>query len=223
MPSETPPRAAAALLRLEEVAPTPWKNGGGRTRELCVFPPDSDLASFAWRVSIAEVDADGAFSAFAGIDRTIVLLDGPGFRMHMEGAGDQAGHDLSERFVPFAFAGEAAVTVALHGGATRDFNLMVRRSEADGRVAIVTASGRLPDDTVLLYVAQGGLELVDADGASLRLDAGMAVRLRAACASPEVRCDKETVAIAVRIVLRMQASFLRYGLRPTQDGRKTRN
>ena len=204
MPSEMLSGAVAALLHLADVAPTPWKNGGGRTRELCVFPPDSDLASFAWRVSIAEVDADGAFSAFAGIDRTIVLLDGPGFRMHVEGAGDQAGHDLRERFVPFAFAGEAAVSVALHGGATRDFNLMVRRSEADGQVALVTASGRLPADTVLLYVAQGGVELVDADGASLRLDAGTAARLRAACVPPELRCDKETVAIAVRIALRMQ-------------------
>ena len=196
------PDAIAALLHLEELAPMPWKNNGGRTRELCVFPPDSDLASFVWRVSIADVDADGAFSAFTGIDRTIALLDGPGFRMHMDGsdsgdAHDQ--HDLCEPFAPFRFAGEAAVAVTLHGGATRDFNLMVRRSDAGGELAIVTASGKLPADTVLLFAAQGSVTLTAADGASHRLDTGAAARFRDGCALPDIRCDAAAVAIAVRI------------------------
>jgi len=196
------PDAIAALLHLKELVPMPWKNKGGRTRELYVFPPDSDLTSFVWRASIADVDADGAFSVFPGIDRTIVLLDGPGLRMHMDAAGDQAAHDLCAPFAPFRFAGEAAVAVTLHGGATRDFNLMVRRSDAAGELAIVTASGQLPSDTALLFVAQGSVALTDAVGASHCLEAGAAARFLDDCTLPDIQCDVATVAIAVRILRR---------------------
>jgi environmental stress-induced protein Ves len=194
--------AIAGVLQLDEVVPMPWKNKGGRTRELCVFPPASDLASFVWRASIADVDADGAFSAFDGIDRTIVLLDGPGFRMHVNTAGTRTVHDLSEPFAPFRFTGEAAVAVALHGGATRDFNLMVRRSRAEGALAVLTASGPLPADTVLLHVAQGSVRLHSAEraeGAAERLAAGATVLFRDGSVLPQLQCERGAAVIAVRI------------------------
>lgn len=41
---------------------TPWKNGGGETREIVSVPsPD---APFLWRASIATLQSDGPFSAF---------------------------------------------------------------------------------------------------------------------------------------------------------------
>src|SRR5436853_5944959 len=56
---------------------TTWKNGGGRTTEIAAYPPDAGLEHFAWRASIADIERSGPFSAFAGIDRTLVLLQGP--------------------------------------------------------------------------------------------------------------------------------------------------
>ncbi len=53
---------------------TPWKNGGGVTREIVCQPPGAGLAAFDWRVSIATIASDGPFSLFAGIDRVITLL-----------------------------------------------------------------------------------------------------------------------------------------------------
>ncbi|MCX7514523.1 HutD/Ves family protein [Frateuria hangzhouensis] len=148
------------ILNLRDCPARSWKNGQGRTRELAVDPPGAGMDDFLWRVSVAEVDSAAPFSAFPGIDRTIVLLDGAGFAMAL---GDGRTHALTEPFAPFAFPGEAQVAVTLAGGATRDFNLMVRRQRARGKVSV----WRDPADvvpgphTVLLYCAQGRLQLDD--------------------------------------------------------------
>ncbi|MBJ7221442.1 MULTISPECIES: HutD/Ves family protein [unclassified Brenneria] len=104
----------------ESLPVTRWRNGGGETREIVSFPPQS--ASFAWRASIASIAASGAFSLFPGVDRVITLLEGEGVALTAPGAFDQqlALHQ------PFAFAGEAAVHACLSGPESLDFNVMTR-------------------------------------------------------------------------------------------------
>jgi hypothetical protein len=149
------------ILHLHDCPARPWKNGLGRTRELAVEPPGAGMEDFLWRVSVAEVDSAAPFSAFPGIDRSIVLLDGAGFRMTMD---DGRTHALTEPFVPFAFAGEARVAVTLAGGPTRDFNLMLRRGQARGHVAVwrQPADCVLQASTALLFCARGQLRIDDA-------------------------------------------------------------
>jgi environmental stress-induced protein Ves len=149
-----------SILRLRDFPARPWKNGLGHTRELAVEPAGAGAEDFLWRVSVAEVDSAAPFSAFPGIDRTIVLLDGDGFTMVLDG---ERSHALTEPFVPFDFAGEAQVAVTLSGGPTRDFNLMVRRGLARGRVSVwrEPADCDLGQETVLLFCARGRLLLED--------------------------------------------------------------
>ncbi|NMW25795.1 HutD family protein, partial [Rhodanobacter denitrificans] len=89
------------IIRLADCPSQPWKNGLGRTREIAVQPSAAGGDGFLWRVSVAEVDSAAPFSAFAGIDRQIVLLDGAGFTMTLD---DGRVHALTTPFVPFAFA-----------------------------------------------------------------------------------------------------------------------
>ena len=147
-----------SILRLDDCPARPWKNGMGRTRELAVVPAGAGMDDFLWRVSVAEVDSAAPFSAFPGIDRTIVLLEGEGFVMALD---DGRTHALTEPFAPFAFRGEAQVSVTLAGGATRDFNLMVRRDRARGGIRVWRHGdhARLQGQTVMLYCARGRLEL----------------------------------------------------------------
>ncbi len=118
------PAAPVRIRRSADLQPTPWKNGGGVTRELAAFPPHSNFADFIWRVSVADVHADGAFSAFPGIDRQIALLEGAGMTLQFDepvdgdgdGDGEYAGESLSkareqtlvENGVPLAFPGSEA-------------------------------------------------------------------------------------------------------------------
>lgn len=115
---------------LAAIQATPWKNGGGSTRELVCWPPNSGMDGFGWRVSVATIAAPGPFSAFAGVDRQIMLLEGDGVRLR----GNGWEHALGERWQPFAFSGDEPVDCAMLGGTSTDFNLMLRRGAWSGHV-----------------------------------------------------------------------------------------
>lgn len=142
-----------SVLRFDELKAVPWKNGLGITREIAVEPAGASMDEFLWRASIADVDTASPFSTFPGIDRTIVLLDGDGFTMTLDGERE---HALTAVCVPFAFPGEARVDVTLAGGATRDFNLMVRRGKASGSMEVLYGPSSLDRaDVTLLHIAKG--------------------------------------------------------------------
>ncbi|HEY8026928.1 MAG TPA: HutD family protein [Burkholderiaceae bacterium] len=130
----------------------PWKNGGGVTRELACFPPGAGFDDFTWRISIADVNATGPFSSFPGIDRIITLLDGDGMRLEFS---DCKLHGLTEKLLPFSFPGEAQVHAELVGAPSRDFNLMLRRGRATGRVDVLRASGIIASNNMLIYCVGG--------------------------------------------------------------------
>ncbi len=146
--------SAGRLLRGDALVPVPWRNGQGITREIAVMPPGAGPDDFLWRVSLAEVVGPAPFSRFPGVDRTIVLLDGEGFCMTLDGARV---HELTTPCAPFAFPGESAVSVALASGATRDFNLMLRRGRVSGGIEMWRGPGRCacPADLALVYAVQG--------------------------------------------------------------------
>ena len=43
------------------LAPVPWKNGGGSTREIACGPAGAGMDGFDWRASIATIAAPGPF------------------------------------------------------------------------------------------------------------------------------------------------------------------
>ncbi|TCF97347.1 histidine utilization protein HutD [Paraburkholderia strydomiana] len=153
------------LIRGAELVAVPWKNGGGLTREVAAFPADAALDTFVWRVSVADVAQAGPFSRFAGIDRTLVLLSGAGMLLD-ETQPDHTlkTHALTRPLDIARFSGETAIDARLVDGATRDFNLMVRRDSAQGELAVWCAAPHetqpersLSADIVLLYCANGPL------------------------------------------------------------------
>jgi environmental stress-induced protein Ves len=155
----------------------PWKNGGGTTTELYV-QPGAD-AAFLWRVSIADVAADGAFSTFAGYDRHIMAIEGSG--MVLEG-GPDGPISVNPTFVPRRFSGDWPITSHLISGPVRDFNLMARRDMIESNLECieVTAPVRLggrEDETTFVYLLEGGLDASQAfpTGDSFLLIPGEAV------------------------------------------------
>lgn len=108
----------------------PWKNGGGVTREIAVHPPGAAMDDFAWRISLADVAADGPFSAFPGVDRILTVIEGGGLLLDLAGKVVRLDGDAP----PLAFAGETPVSATLGEGPIRDLNLMVRRGHWRGAV-----------------------------------------------------------------------------------------
>jgi len=150
------------IIRAADTQPQPWKNGMGTTREIARFPANAGSEDFLWRVSVADVNSAAPFSTFPGIDRQIVLLEGDGFTMTLDGARE---HALVVPFEPFEFSGEARVEVTMAGGATRDFNLMIRRAWGRGEVrALAQPGSHEPDPScVLVYVACGTVTTIDGE------------------------------------------------------------
>lgn len=110
------------VIRARDCPPVAWKNGGGTTQEIAVFPPGADMDSFLWRLSMARVEVAGAFSTFAGIDRTLAVLDG---KLVLDGGNWRA--ELTPGSAPLPFAGDQPVTGRPVGGSVLDLNAMARR------------------------------------------------------------------------------------------------
>ncbi|TWV34186.1 HutD family protein [Streptomyces misionensis] len=160
------------VLRADGRPAAPWKNGGGLTREIAAAPVGAGTSDFAWRVSLADVDRGGPFSRFEGVERIITLVDGPGMVLTVDGTP----HTVAERYVPFAFPGDAATDCRLLGGPLVDFNVMTRRGRAAARVEIVRgrrAFSAPAGGTLLAVVLEGSAVLETAGGALGRLDAAL--------------------------------------------------
>ncbi|UHS60121.1 HutD family protein [Agrobacterium vaccinii] len=119
------------LYRASEYKRMPWKNGGGETVEIAVFPPDASVDDFDWRISMAMVASDGPFSIFPGIDRTLSILDGSGMSLSINGAVPIV---LTETSEPLSFTADVPVDAVLVDGPITDLNVMTRRGRFSHRV-----------------------------------------------------------------------------------------
>jgi environmental stress-induced protein Ves len=155
----------------------PWKNGAGRTTEIAVYPPGASLETFLWRISVADVERDGPFSRFPGIDRTIVLLEGGGMRLR-SGRSDIR---MTTRFAPKDLCGDDAIECKLVAGPCRDFNAMFRRGHARGSVAVVGDGGMefAPSFHRVAFAAAGPHECGLPGHAVVRLEEGHAALVEA--------------------------------------------
>ncbi|MGY3265323.1 HutD/Ves family protein [Lysobacter sp. HA35] len=115
--------ARSRVIPSYEYRRTRWRNGTGWTREIHA-EPGIDGADWDWRLSIAEITADGPFSTLPGVDRELVLLAGEGVRLRFD---DGVVADVLPPYGRHRFAGEVAVHGELVDGPTHDFNLMWRR------------------------------------------------------------------------------------------------
>ncbi|WP_044042687.1 HutD/Ves family protein [Caballeronia insecticola] len=169
------------IIRADSLTPRPWKNGGGVTREIAAGPPGASMEAFAWRLSLADVAADGAFSTFPGVDRVLVLLDGAGMRL-TEASGHV--HALDAPLAIARFPGETPIHATLNHGPTRDFNVMVQRARARATVQAHRESAAIvaTHDVTLIFCARGRIEIECAGDARHTLESGDTLRLDRATA-----------------------------------------
>ena len=154
----------AKLLRAADCRRMKWKNGGGETIEIAIHPAGSGLDDFDWRVSMARVEADGPFSIFPGVDRTLAVLEGEG--IVLEVGGETAA--LTTASVPLTFPADVATTASLIAGPITDLNVMGRRGRCIHSVAGFAVSEPVElaatgDATLLLCQTGSARGTVDGD------------------------------------------------------------
>ena len=163
------------VIPANEYLRTRWKNGQGWTREIiraharpaqepahpCADCSTSD--DWHWRLSIAEIEQDAAFSSFPGIDRELVLLHGNGLRLCFD---DGEKVELQPPYQRHRFAGERTLTGELLDGPTHDFNLMWRRDAVDAELLHRPLVG-----TMLFFVEPGTTWAIHLLAGQARFDA----------------------------------------------------
>ncbi len=140
-----------------------WRNGQGWTREVLRMPEGVD--DWDWRLSIAEIEQDGPFSSFPGIERELVLLHGNGMRLRFD---DGEVREVLPPHVRVRFAGERVLACELVDGPTHDLNLMWRRDRIDAELWHRPLVGSMvlfvePGETWLVYLLAGRADCTHGD------------------------------------------------------------
>jgi len=151
---------------VENYVQMPWKNGTGITTELA---RSSSVEGYDWRLSIADITADGPFSSFPDCRRIITVLEGAGMQLTVDGQSS----GVLRPFKAFTFDGDSRTNCTLIDGPIRDLNLIYRKDRIDSRFKwvelsvprhIVTAA-----PMVLIFTAVGRMALRHSGAGELHL------------------------------------------------------
>lgn len=115
------------LLPYANYAQMRWKNGQGVTREVCRFP---DSEQYDWRISVATIHENGAFSRFPGYLRNISVLEGDGMFLTLDGQRSA----LIPPFQAADFSGDGETYCEVVGGPLLDFNVIADRETTQATV-----------------------------------------------------------------------------------------
>ncbi|HET7269062.1 MAG TPA: HutD family protein [Oleiagrimonas sp.] len=134
-----------------------WANGDGRTRELAAGP---DREHWRWRISIADVERDAAFSVLPGVHRQLAPLDGA-IDLHF----DDNDRLSAQRLEVLHFDGARECRCHLPDGPGRAINLMLRE-HTEGALML-----RPLLDSMILLPSQGHVWFIVVVAGSCRLTA----------------------------------------------------
>lgn len=201
---------SVTVVRAESLARTPWKNGGGVTAQLAIWPQGAEFArgEFDARVSAADVAASGPFSEFRGFERVLVIVAGAGLRLDH---GEHAPRARLRPLEPYRFAGEWPTHGELVDGAVRDFNVFTRRGVLRAEVEAARLGQRTlrspleARHALVQVVAGAAFARVSGEEEPFELGQGDSLRVDEARAGDELElrgADAATVVIVARLAAR---------------------
>ena len=154
----------------------PWANGRGTSYEIA--SDRNEAGEWTWRLAMAPVNEDGPFSRIECVNRSLAVVDGAGMLLSVDRKKLKC---LPMQVV--RFRGDAITEATLTDGPIMDINLMVRRKEADGEMAMISEAGLLNGASIV--VAVGGSAQVKCGVSTTDLERHDSL----------LECDTETVSL----------------------------
>jgi environmental stress-induced protein Ves len=154
----------------------PWANGRGTSYEIA--SDRNEAGEWAWRLAMAPVNEDGPFSRIECVNRSLAVVEGAGMLLSVDRKKLPC---LPMQVVQFR--GDAITEATLTDGPIMDINLMVRRKEAEGEMAIITNAGLLNGASIV--VAVGGSAQVKSGDSTIDLERHDSI----------LECDAETISL----------------------------
>ena len=172
------------VQRFSEHRAMPWANGKGTSYEVASDRDASD--QWSWRVAISPVVQDGSFSSLPGVDRQLVVVDGKGMVLNIDGKSMKC---LPDQVVQFS--GDATTIARLVDGPVIDLGLMTVRGSVSGTMnvahpgdviecdVIVSNGQSVFDDAIRQrYILESHDALLDVRGHHFALKSGTAISIR---------------------------------------------
>ena len=158
------------IQRVDEHSAMPWANGLGTSYEVA---SDRNVDGvWTWRVAIAPVVLDGPFSVMPGVDRELVVIEGNGMVLEVDGESVEC---LPGQVV--RFSGDLTTFARLIDKPVVDLGLMTVRGSVAGSMVVVVDVGNVVESDVLVAIGDAVFE--DENGRQYRLginDALLGVR-----------------------------------------------
>ena len=135
------------VQRFGEHRAMPWANCLGTSYEVA---SDRNVDGvWTWRVAVAPVIKDGPFSSLPGVDRKLVIVEGNGMVLDVDGK--------SEKCLPgqvVQFSGDSTTFAQLIAGPIVDLGLMTVMGSATGLMSVATEAGELPGSRVIVALSE---------------------------------------------------------------------
>lgn len=122
------------VIKYSKLNEEPWKNGLGTTRQIVIWPLDSNLSNFEWRVSAASIIFPGTFSHYPGVSRSLSVLSGKSAELKL--GSEQKTLAYQGPVVTFDGGDHAEVISA--DGPVLDYNVMSRDNAVSHELSCIT-------------------------------------------------------------------------------------
>ena len=173
------------VQRFSEHRAMPWANGLGTSYEVASDRNVDDV--WTWRVAIAPVVLDGPFSVMPGVDRELVVIEGNGMVLEVDGVSVEC---LPGQVI--RFSGDSVTLARLVDGPVVDLGLMTVRGSVIGSMVVIADAGDVIETDVLVAIGDAVFEdkdgkhyilgskdaLLDVRGHQLALLSGLAIAIQ---------------------------------------------
>ena len=168
---------ALTIIPSKQNSLSPWLNGTGLTRQIAIFPSGASMLDFDWRISVADIESNCAYSNFAHTHRLQMLLSGDGIVLTLPSKVCV----LNQQYQCVDFSGDDLASCYLLKHPCQVLNVMLQSHLAPPQINVLRGAYSKTLDHLqrVFYIAKGVYKFVTLTGEDVAVKAGDALLVEA--------------------------------------------